>query len=301
MNYIDFNDWDVYDGMPEGSGRSEKVWLQCDKQIGLFKFPKTALTTEHISEHLAMQIGRKIGIRTAIVNLGVYGNRVGSMSYLITNAMSEFVQFITTYYTDFDPNRLYDPTADAYYSVEMVENILDLFAQTKYAEYTQEIRTDFYNMLVFDFFIGNSDRHQSNWGIRAVLRDGKKAITVCPLYDNGSSLCAYVTDEQAAGYLGRDENRLQALVDRQSKSRFRIGLHDKNHVTHKELLAYVCAHEKARVQDVCTHILQLGSADIRDMLDRYDSTQLSDAKKELIAVYLQRKTVILRDVFAEGV
>lgn len=57
-----FDDWKIYDGAAEGSGRSEKVWLQSnDGRIGLFKYPKldshNHTTYEHISEHLACQIG----------------------------------------------------------------------------------------------------------------------------------------------------------------------------------------------------------------------------------------------------
>lgn len=88
----DFNNWEVYDGAAEGSGRSEKIWLISeDKVIGLFKFPKIdpatgKETTEHISEHLAHQIANKIGVKTAVVDLGTYEGRIGSMSYLVSRS-----------------------------------------------------------------------------------------------------------------------------------------------------------------------------------------------------------------------
>lgn len=41
--YKNFNDWDIYEGLADGSGRSEKKWLinKYSNEIGLFKFPKS--------------------------------------------------------------------------------------------------------------------------------------------------------------------------------------------------------------------------------------------------------------------
>ena len=63
-------------------------------------------------------------------------------------------------------------------------------------------------MLVFDYLIGNSDRHQNNWAI--IIKDQKMEWS--PLYDNSSSLCAYILEEQIAGYLGKDKNRWNSLM-----------------------------------------------------------------------------------------
>ena len=88
---VDYSDWKVYEGVSEGSGRSEKQWLESPNGIiGLFKWPKTdpqtgASTYEHISEHLAYQIGTKLDIPTSKVDIGKFNNRIGSMSYRIND------------------------------------------------------------------------------------------------------------------------------------------------------------------------------------------------------------------------
>ncbi len=62
IEITDYSDWLPYEGFAEGSGRSEKLWLQsAEGEIGLFKFPKidpetSEITTEYVSEHLAHQI-----------------------------------------------------------------------------------------------------------------------------------------------------------------------------------------------------------------------------------------------------
>lgn len=49
-----------------------------------------------------------------------------------------------------------------------------------------------YQMLAFDAFIGNEDRHENNFDV--IVRDGKKYAP--PIYDNGGSLLAWATDEE---------------------------------------------------------------------------------------------------------
>jgi len=84
---IDYSSWDIYDGASEGSGRSEKVWLinKQTKEVGLFKFTKSSETTEHISEKLASDLARLIGLDCAKIEIGVYDSQIGSMSYLINS------------------------------------------------------------------------------------------------------------------------------------------------------------------------------------------------------------------------
>lgn len=48
-----------------------------------------------------------------------------------------------------------------------------------------------YQMLAFDAFIGNEDRHENNFDV--IVRDGKNYAP--PIYDNGGSLLAWAIDE----------------------------------------------------------------------------------------------------------
>ncbi len=81
-----FDEWGKYDGLSEGSGRSEKIWLQSPEgEIGVFKFPKVddngnVSSTEYISEHLASRLGKVIGVPVADVDIGFRNGRIGCMS-----------------------------------------------------------------------------------------------------------------------------------------------------------------------------------------------------------------------------
>ena len=91
LDMKDFSFWQEYEGASEGSGRSEKVWLinPDTNQIGLFKYKKDETTTDHISECIAFQIAKLIGIPCAEFELGFYLGREGSISYNIERKKNE--------------------------------------------------------------------------------------------------------------------------------------------------------------------------------------------------------------------
>ncbi len=74
----DFSNWKEYTGSSEGSGRSEKIWLENDNKIGVFKFPKVKkdkygniieISTEYIAEKLSSNIAKIINIKNAEIDI----------------------------------------------------------------------------------------------------------------------------------------------------------------------------------------------------------------------------------------
>ena len=241
INIIDFSNWKEYDGASEGSGRSEKIWLKSEEgQIGLFKFPKidpvdNKETTEHISEHLAHKIGEVIGVPTAEVDIGTYGGRIGSMSYFVCEQnefLKEGIWFLSAKFPKYNIEEMKDEESGKYYCME------HLFGAASHL-LSNRIHIE---MMLFDFLIGNSDRHQSNWAILIGAKIEKGftiSIRQCPLYDNGSSLCCYVNSKEIPQLLGSDKKRFDALVDSKSKSRIRIDGNKKGLPSHREVIKYL--------------------------------------------------------------
>lgn len=103
---IDFSEWTHFDGLYAGSGRSEKIWLVSkDGKIGLFKYPKLdpqvhQITTEHISEHLAYQLGKVLHIKTATVDIGTYRGRIGSINIWSINQMKPLLRASVLFLVD---------------------------------------------------------------------------------------------------------------------------------------------------------------------------------------------------------
>lgn len=244
---IDYTGWQPYEGLAAGSGRSEKEWLISDDgRIGLFKYPKidpatNSVTTEHISEHMAAQIGKLVGVKTAQVDLGRRNGRIGSMSYLVkaeTENLIEGINFIVGRYPNYNATTMIDETSGSYYSLEMLEETGKWSVENEWIE-----------MLIFDALIGNADRHQSNWAIlieylgTQEIEDNHICLNFrskwCPLYDNGSSLCCYVNEKNIDSMFGKDPGPFKALVDTKSKSIIRIDGSKKAKPTHKEMVLYL--------------------------------------------------------------
>lgn len=287
-----YDDWHKYDGLSQGSGRSEKIWLEDQNgEVGLFKFPKVndigeVSSTEFVSEHLASSLAKLLDIPVVDVDIGFRAGRIGCMSYLIEGNLVEGVNFIANYYPDFDSNDLYSPNYSMYYCVEMIRRstINDLADGW------------FVPMMIFDFLIGNTDRHQSNWAMR---KNDKGEYVVSPLYDNGSSLCSVLSEKIVLELLGNDENRFNALIDSKSQSRIRIDGSVKKMPTHKMVVKYLM-HNYSETVILCEKYVNiLNDEIIRGLLNEYPVEILSANKSELIFRFLKGKVNILKQLLME--
>lgn len=287
----DFSFWKEYEGTPEGSGRSEKIWLQNPDtgQTGLFKFKKDTSTTDHVSECIACDLANLIEIPCARFEIGSYKGREGSISYSIVNnkneTLIEGIYCISLRYNHFDTETLIDTETKDKYSLEMIEKSLEPFG----------LFFDFLPVCIFDFLIGNTDRHQSNWAL--IRKD--KVVRLSPLYDNSSSLCAYVAESKINQYLGNDLMLWKSLVDTKSKSLIRISCRDTKQPTHLEMIKYIYKNYFEQTIDIVKRIEELLTEDAVCMImDKYIEI-LSVQKIDLIKKYLFSKVQLLKEVYGE--
>ena len=120
------------------------------------------------------------------------------MSYNILKQDEELIEgisLINLKYPNYDPEKLFDDKKKEYYSLEMIMNSL---------EGIKDLKQNFIKVIFFDYIIGNTDRHQNNWG---VIKKNEDIIKLAPVYDNGSSLCSYVTEDKIEEFLGKDKNK----------------------------------------------------------------------------------------------
>lgn len=290
--FIDFKDWSEDTSATDGSGCSEKIWIinkQGDK--GLFKYPKSKDTTEHISEGIASDICSVLKIKSSKIDVGKYNGRYGSLSYLINNTDTENIceglRYITKLYPNYDEYKLEDTDEKAKYSLEMIFETLEKFGKTHF-------KKNIIQMLVLDFIIGNSDRHHSNW---AILNDVKNNTEeFCPLYDNGSSLCAY--EVQIYDNFKNDKIRINALCNTKSTSIIRIYKTDNKRPTHYTMMNHIVENYFKYAEEVINTIFNdLNDYEIDRIVNNY-SDILDENKSELIKIFIKEKKKLLQEILA---
>lgn len=286
----DFSFWKEYDGASEGSGRSEKIWLQNPDtgQIGLFKFKKDIDTTDNISECIAYDLACILGSPCAKFEVGMYEGREGSMSYNILKKpdqiLVEGIHFIMLMYPKYNPELFIDTMTSNRYSIEMIKKAIERFVPID----------DLLKMLMFDYLIGNSDRHQNNWAI--LIENGKMQWS--PLYDNSSSLCAYISEKNIPNYMGNDKNRWNSLIDTKSKSLIRCREIDEKRPTHLEVLKYLKENYFDDTYVFAKNIVSLLTEEnIYRILDLYSEDGLSEKKKMLILKFLLDKIKMMNYIY----
>jgi hypothetical protein len=109
---------------------------------------------EFWSEIIASYIGRYLGFNTLEYNIAKKGDLIGCLSKKMNDDNSSLIEGMSLL-TGYDNS--YSPKKDSYqlYTLELIFKALNFY------KVKQE---DFNKMIIFDFIIGNSDRHQENWG-----------------------------------------------------------------------------------------------------------------------------------------
>lgn len=154
---------------------------------------------------------------------------------------------------------------------------------------------DFLTILVFDFLIGNTDRHQSNWA----LISEKERLYISPLYDNSSSLCAYVKESRIKDYFGKDKLLWKSLIDTKSKSLIRITGNDVKQPTHLAMVEFLKRNYYSQTIHIEKKIEEFVTRDaVYAILDKYDEV-LTEQRKKLIGKFILSKVQLLKKVYGE--
>lgn len=154
---------------------------------------------------------------------------------------------------------------------------------------------DFLPVLIFDFLIGNTDRHQSNW---ALLMENR-TLRLSPLYDNSSSLCAYVKEDKISEYLGNDLFLWKSLVDTKSKSLIRITNKDKKQPTHLEVLKFLQKNYYMETRDIVNKIETFVTEEsVCAILNKYERI-LPVNRRKLILKYLLSKVCLMSEIYGK--
>lgn len=182
---IDFTD--CVEELNNYKGSEKKKTLIYNNKKYLVKFPdpireknkNISYINNAFSEYVGSNIFRLIGFKTQNTILGryIYGGKEKTVC-----ACEDFTDENHILY-EFGSLAL-SANPDKKIDTEL-EDILEVVEESKMIN-TIDTRENFWDMFVVDGIIGNTDRHNGNWGF--ILDNITKKVTFSPIYDCGSCL-----------------------------------------------------------------------------------------------------------------
>ena len=176
-------------------GSEKKKTLIYDNKKYLVKFPdpireknkNISYINNAFSEYVGSNVFKIIGFETQNTILGIY---TYNGKEKIVCACEDFTNDEKILY-EFE-NLALSTNPDKKIETEL-SDILDVVEESKMIN-TEKIKEKFWNMFVVDILIGNTDRHNGNWGF--LLNNKTRKIEFAPIYDCGSCLNPMLDDSE---------------------------------------------------------------------------------------------------------
>lgn len=223
-------------------GSEKKKTLIYNNKRYLVKFPdpireknkNISYINNAFSEYVGSNIFKIVGFDTQTTILGTY---TYNEKEKIVCACEDFTDSNHVLY-EFE-NLALSTNPDKKIETE-IEDILDVIEETK-VMIPNNTKEKFWNMFVIDSLIGNTDRHNGNWGFLMDLKSNK--VEFAPIYDCGSCLNPMLEDKQIENL---SESEIKNLA----------------------INCYSCIKEKGKKINYMTYIKNPENKDCRDAIYR---------------------------------
>lgn len=187
-------------------GGSESKWaMEYEGKLYMVKFPdpnrapkQTELSymNNHYSEYIGCHIFQMLGIPAQNTFLG-WGTPPNSKREKIVVACEVFCQDKTGCLIEFSNFFLHETDSKKQKNTS-IEDVMRVIDEDVMIQNKAQIKTFFWDMFVVDALIGNGDRHLDNWG---VIEAPDRVLSPAPVYDCGSALTPWYSDERKASLL----------------------------------------------------------------------------------------------------
>ncbi len=202
VELIDFNK--ATEIPPEYNGSEKKKTMILDEKKYLVKFPDSnrspKLNISYInnvySEYIGSKIFELLGINVQRVKLGYY-HQDDRMFYVcacedFTNENTKLIEF----------EKLENASLDSEGERKDLSDIKHIIELNTYNIDKTSFKNFFWDMFIVDCLIGNTDRHNGNFGFIKNIKT--EELTLAPIYDCGSCLFSTFTDEKMEEVLNNE-------------------------------------------------------------------------------------------------
>lgn len=202
---IDFSNCEINKFRYYGGKNGGKICIKYNDEEYMLKFPainegilEHAYSNSCISEHIACQIIKTLGLKVQDTILGKYNT---ASEEKIVVACKDFTNYGKVFKQFAELKNSQIETSKNGYGTELEEVIETIEGQQIYD--SKELKEFFWNMFIADSLVGNFDRHNGNWGF--LIDEKSQTIEIAPIYDCASCLYPQLTDERISEIINNDE------------------------------------------------------------------------------------------------
>lgn len=215
----------------EARKRNPQKWPAYIAKVGHKWYPN-----ESITEQFMTRVGQQLGFRVAESKLMLAKGQLRFLSKYFLNAEDEqLVHGSEIFSAHFEDEEFVQQVDDADKTKELFtfHSIRDAIEDV-YPDTSEDILTDFVNMLFFDAIVGNNDRHFENWGvIESIKKDDGARFS--PIYDTARGLFWNYPESNLDDYL-KHESKLESYINGSMPT---TGWDKKGELDHFNLLEHV--------------------------------------------------------------
>ncbi|NBK96870.1 MAG: CtkA family protein [Erysipelotrichia bacterium] len=278
FNAYEVNKYKYYDG-----NNGKKVCLEDKNKVKyMLKTPPYkdfSYTMGCFSEDIGCKIFTSLGFKTQETQLGTYKIDGKDMVCVLCKdfeiedkKLFKFAQL---------KNGVMD-TPKSGYGVEL-SSILDTIEEQNIME-PKELKVFFWNMFIADALVGNSNRHNGNWGF--LIDEKKQSVEFAPIFDCGSCLYSQLKEEN-----------IQHILDNQHEKDNRIYVFPNSAIKMNDEKINYFDFISSNVNQDCTNALQriIPKIDLEKINHIIDDTEgISALRKTFLKTMIkERKEKIL--------
>lgn len=231
-------------------------------------------STELASEKIACEIAKVIGYRCADIDLAKdQDGELCVLNYSFLKPDESLIEFASE--ASISQN---GSDRKEKYTIQGIKRILDTVDEKLYSE--------FIGLQVFDALIGESDRHEENWGY--IRTSERSDIILAPFYDNGDSLMHNINNVQIEEYTNNEASFLKYI----NKSKTKILDNNGHKIKHFQLIDYLIAENPPFLKEELQRTKILTNDIIKGIIYEIPDEYLPQSHKEI----LQRYISIRRDI-----